>query len=548
MALIGDQRPRLEHIPTYVNKAAGEDAVESARKAGLYLDDWQQYVLTSSMGRDEHDLWTAFEVLLIVSRQNGKGGILEAREIFGLFYYPSDRLLIHTAHEHKTASEHFLRVWTLVENTPSLIKNVGRHSTAYGREFIETKPKPTIILGPGGRHIRKVGKKRLLFIARSSGSGRGFTGDFIGYDEAMFLEAGKVAASLPSLSARPNPQVFYTGSSGFKTSTQMAKLRRRGVAKSSKRQAFFEWSAEVCDEYCDPLCEQHDDPWAEETFAKNNPAYGIRITKRFWENESEAFDGNTEEWCREHLGVGTYPAPENGWFTIPEKWFAMCADKSQEPERVAQPIFSIDVTPDRSAATISVAGLRHSDDRVGVQVIDHKNGTGWIVSRVKQINEKWKPACWVIDKRSDAGSLITELEKADIKVEVLQAADVAHASGLIYDAFRDDKIRHYNQASLKAAVAGSDWRTLSESRAFDRKGSVVDLSPLMSATFAYWGYMEFGEDTDYDVKDSVYFGVKRIIELWRSGHYTAGDIKRLYDRGLINEKDLEALADEGISF
>lgn len=547
MALIGDQRPRLEHIPTFTNKAAGEDAIEAARKAGLYLDDWQQYVLTNSMGRDEHDLWTAFEVLLIVSRQNGKGSILEAREIFGLFYYPSDRLLIHTAHEHKTASEHFLRVWTLVENTPSLIKNVGRHSTAYGREFIETKPKPTIILGPGGQHIRKVGRKRLLFIARSSGSGRGFTGDFIAYDEAMFLESGKVAASLPSLSARPNPQVFYAGSSGFATSTQMAKVRRRGVAKRSKRLFFAEWSAEVCDEYCEPLCRKHDDPWAEETFAATNPSYGIRISKRFFENEMEAFEGNTEEWCREHLGVGTYPAPENGWFTISKKWFDACADTRPEPERVVRPIFAIDVAPDRSAAAISVAGHRYSDELVGIQVIDHKAGTGWIVKRVKQLDDKWKPVCWVIDKRAAAGSLIVELEKAGIKVEVLQAADVAHASGLIFDAFRDDTIRHYNQPTLRKATAGSDWRKLSESRAFDRVNSGVDITPLMSAAFAHWGFVNFGDEGDYDAADSVYFGLPRIIQLYRAGQYTIEDIRRLYDRGILDEDDLKGLADEGIS-
>lgn len=546
MALIGDQRPRLEHVPTSINKAAGEDAIEAARKAGLYLDDWQQYVLINSMGRDKSDLWTTFELLLIVSRQNGKGSILEAREIFGLFYYPSDRLLIHTAHEHKTASEHFLRVWTLVENSPDLIKNVARHSTAYGREFIETKPKPTIILGPGGHQIRKTGRKRLLFIARSGGSGRGFTGDFIAYDEAMFLEAGKVAASLPSLSARPNPQVYYMGSSGFKTSTQMAKLRRRGIAGKSKRQAFFEWSAEVCDEYCELLCDKHDDPWKEKTFAKTNPAYGIRINKRFWENEAEAFDGNTEEWCREHLGVGTYPAPANGWFTIPEKWFNLCTDKSEEPERVTGPVFSIDITPDRSAAAIAVAGLRLSDNRVGVQIIEHKAGTGWIVNRVKQLDEKWHPACWVIDKRADAGTVITELEKLGIRVEVMQAADVAHASGVMYDAFRDDTIRHYNQTSFRTAVAGSDWRNLSESRAFDRKNAVVDLSPMMAGTFAYWGYQEFGEE-DYEISESVYFGVKRVIELYRAGQYDVSDIKRLYDRKILTAKDLEVLADEGIS-
>ncbi|MGH7239022.1 MAG: hypothetical protein ACREHG_03040, partial [Candidatus Saccharimonadales bacterium] len=95
--LIGDQRPRLSHIPTYDNLDAGADAVDYAKQHGLYLDDWQQWSLKHVLARDTSDLWTNFEVKLTVSRQNGKGSIYEARELFGLFCIKSDRLLIHTA-------------------------------------------------------------------------------------------------------------------------------------------------------------------------------------------------------------------------------------------------------------------------------------------------------------------------------------------------------------------------------------------------------------------------------------------------------------------
>ena len=549
MALIGDQRPRLEHHPTYVNLAAGEDAIEYARQHGLYLDDWQQYNLKHTLAQDAEGLWSAFEVLLVVSRQNGKGSILEAREIFGLFCVKSDKLMIHTAHEHKTASEHFLRVWTILENNDDLMKQVGRHSAAYGREFIETKPKPTIILGPGGSHIRRSDRKRLLFIARSSGSGRGFTGDFIAYDEDMILDAPKVEASLPSLSARPNPQVFYSGSAGLKTSTQLAKVRRRGVAGTSESLLFMEWSADICDEYCDPGCTEHDDPDDEKTVAKANPAYGIRITPRFIKKEREAFEGNDVGWYRERLGVGEYPADSEAWFCIPKKWFDVTTDKRLEPERVMNPIFAIDFAHDRSSAAIAVAGVRASDGLVGVQIIEFKGETGWVVGRVKAIQEAWKPARWIVDKRASAGSVITEIEKIKgITVETLQAAEVAHACGLIYDAFRDDTLRHYGQASLKTSLAGADWRKLSDSRAFDRINAGSDQAPLFAATFAHWGYLKFGTEQDYDAADSVYFNVQRIIQLYMAGQYGPQDIKRLYERGLINEKDLKELANAGITF
>src|SRR5690349_13900638 len=417
MALIGDQRPRLFHIPTYTNLDAGVDAVEYAKQHGLYLDDWQQYSLKHMLARDAKDLWTAFEVKLTVSRQNGKGSIYEARELFGLFCVKSDRLLIHTAHEHKTASEHFQRVWGIVERNPDLMKQVARHSTAYGREFIETKPKLTIIIGSGGKHIREDSRKRLIFIARSAGSGRGFTGDFIAYDEDMILDAGKIGASLPSLSARPNPQVVYAGSAGMKTSTQAAKVRRRGLAGTSDSLLYLEWSADICDEYCDFDCDKHDDPDDEKTVARANPGYGIRITPRFIAKERDAFEGNEIEWYRERLGVGEWPADSEGWAVIPEKWFKVTKDKRPEPERVQRPVFAVDIALDRSSAAIAVAGYRGSDGRTGIQIIEHKSGTGWLLARIKDIHAKWKPVKWIIDKRAAAGSLITEMEKAGIPVE-----------------------------------------------------------------------------------------------------------------------------------
>lgn len=546
--LIGAQRPRLESVPPIRFNNASQDCIGLAATAGLHLDDWQRYVLTGMLGQDETHLWAAFEVLIIVSRQNGKGSILEARELFGLFVMPSDKLLIHTAHEHKTSAEHFLRVWGLVEQTPELIKQVSRHSTAYGREFIETKAKPTIISGSGGAHIRRMGKKRLLFIARSGGSGRGFTGDFIAYDEAMVLDAPKVAASLPALSARPNAQVVYAGSAGLKTSTQLANVRRRGVAGSSESLAFYEWSIDPHDEYCKPDCTDHagDDPDTEEAVAKANPAYNIRITPRAITVEREAFQGMDEQFLRERLGVGTYPAPADGWFVIPKRWYDATFDKSDNPPRVSQPIFAIDANPDRDHASIAVCGIR-PDGMIAIQIIAYNDNISWVVKEAVRLHEKWKPKAWVVDKRAAAGSLVTELTNAGLPIEWLQASQVAHACGLIFDGFKEGDLCHYGQTELRKSIAGVDKRKLSESWAFDRINSGVDISPLMAATFAHWGYMEFAEE-DYDVAESLGYDVDEVIRTYRAGVYTSADIKRLYQSKILSDKDLEVLAREGIHF
>jgi hypothetical protein len=99
--LAGAQRPVFWSVPAPdggTSAAQGEDAVELAAYAGLFLDDWQQWILREALREKPGNLWAAFEVAMIVSRQNGKGSVLEARELAGLFIL-GEELLIHTAHE-----------------------------------------------------------------------------------------------------------------------------------------------------------------------------------------------------------------------------------------------------------------------------------------------------------------------------------------------------------------------------------------------------------------------------------------------------------------
>jgi hypothetical protein len=62
---------------------------------------------------------SSFEVALIVSRQNGKGSIIEAAELGWLFLL-EERLILHTAHEVKTSAEAFLRIKDLIDELPDV--------------------------------------------------------------------------------------------------------------------------------------------------------------------------------------------------------------------------------------------------------------------------------------------------------------------------------------------------------------------------------------------------------------------------------------------
>jgi hypothetical protein len=189
----------------------GPRAVELAGEAGLELDDWQAWKLQEALGVRPDGRWSAFEVGGCVPRQDGKGSILEARELAGLFLLDAhgepligERLLTHTAHEFKTSQEHFLRLATLVDGLPKRYKRLVKQiREAHGSEAIELRD---------GRRIR--------FLARSGGSGRGFSGDLVVLDEAMILLAAALGAVVPTMAARSNvtqggPQVWYAGTAGL---------------------------------------------------------------------------------------------------------------------------------------------------------------------------------------------------------------------------------------------------------------------------------------------------------------------------------------------
>jgi hypothetical protein len=215
--------PRFRSVPLHVS-SAGRDAIDLAEGAGLILDDWQQDVLTGALARTSAGRWAAMEVGLVVPRQNGKGGILEARQLFGLFLNPNDKLQTHTAHRFDTCLDHFRRVCELIEGTPELLALVKDNGRGIG-------DRPSGIKDSNGKEgIELANGKRLAFRARSKGSGRGFSGDAVYFDEAFWLlELGSL---VPSLAARVDPQLWYTSSAPLprEESDVLRKVIRRGRA------------------------------------------------------------------------------------------------------------------------------------------------------------------------------------------------------------------------------------------------------------------------------------------------------------------------------
>jgi hypothetical protein len=573
--------PRIAWSPPRVS-SAGPECIALAEVAGLILDPWERDILTDALGiaqcphcapgfglacRDHLEKWAAFEVALIVSRQNGKGSILEARELAGLFLF-GEQQLIHTAHEFKTARKAFVRIRRLIESTPELDRKVGKIAESHGEEGIEL--------------TRKWGGGRLDFIARSGGSGRGFTGDFLAYDEAMILAASAVAASLPTLSARTNatvggPQVWYMGSAGLTVkgvpiSTQLARVRRRALAGGDRSLMFAEYSIDPHTRDCDPDCNLHDEPHDRASWFRSNPALGVMryrvdhgpdckcggrrlvpckglvreagigLTVEAVEREEAAMD--EEAFANERLGVGTYPAATDGWAVIPRGWWdrTVLRDKPW-PDR---PAFGIDSTPDRAMTSIAVCGALDGERRY-VEITDHDPGISWVIARAAAMDKRWSPLGWAIDPRSAAGALIGKLEEAGLNVITPNATEFGHGCGQFFDAARDELLWHADDKDMLRALAGAAKRNLSGQWAWDRVNSAVDISPLCAETLAHWLFLKTAEAANYDAAESVHFDLDEVVRLCDLGAYGPMDIERLYRSGILDAAGLTELAHRGVA-
>lgn len=472
--VVGAQQPRICHIPPSVS-STGAEAVELALMAGLVLDPWQEFVLSESLGEKEDGSWAAFEVGLAAPRQNGKNSLLEARELAGLFLL-GEQLIIHSAHQFDTSVEQFRRLLFLIEDTPEFDRRVDKISRAHGAEGI------TLLKD------RRTGlQQRITFRTRTRGGGRGFSGDCLIMDEAMILPESAYGALLPTLSARPNPQIWFTGSAVDQNIHEdgivFARVRERGI-RGDPSLAYFEFSAEGSDP--DALDEYDLD--SEENWAQANPGLGIRITPEHVANERRSMDPRT--FAVERLGVGDWPRTDglDGVVIEPEAWAAR-----EDPSSVVRdPVcFALDVTPNRKRASIAVAGAR-DDGRTHLEVVEHQRGTGWLALRMGELVAKHGPVAVILDASSPAGSLLAELEQAGVQVTLVHAKDQAQACGMLYDAVEQDSIRHLGGQALTSAIKGAAKRPLSDAWAWSRVNSSVDISPLVAVTLALWGWQTLG--------------------------------------------------------
>jgi hypothetical protein len=450
-------------------------AIDAAAHAGLVLDEWQREDLRAMMAVDEAGRWLHFEFGENVPRQNGKGGILEARELALLVGETSERLGVHSAHEFATSQEHFRRLEELIQNTPDFhakVRDRGGYRHSHGDESINMKD---------GR--------RIVFKTRTKSGMRGFAGvDFMALDEAMIINLSSHGAMMPTLRASKcphGPQLVYTGSAVdqeiHEHGVVWARIRERGIAGDDESLGYVEYSvdAEHPDDVSDEMALDR------ELWRRANPALGTRISEEHMAREQRSMSPRT--FAVELLGVGDWPATDGSADVLisADDWAAIKDETSvlMDPVCVA-----FDVSPTRRVSIVA-AGRNERGD-LGVELIHCRAGTGWVEDRLVELYRAHEIQEVVCDGFGPAAAIARKADEAGIKIRLLDSGDYGKACGVFVDAIGERTLRHLGQDELDAAIRGARARPLVDRWAWSRTKSTVDISPLVAATLALYSAVE----------------------------------------------------------
>jgi phage terminase large subunit-like protein len=452
-------------IPDRVSSAGGE-VVDFAATFGRVFDAEQELVVDALMSEAADGSWAALEAALIASRQNIKTFMFEGIALAKLYLFDS-RLIIWSAHLFETAQESFRNLDEIVTNYDHLRKRVKTISRANGDEGIEL-----------------LDGSRIKFRARSKSGGRGLSGDDVFLDEAFAVQPGHMGALIPTLSARPNPQIFYGSSAGLADSAVLRNIRDRGRKGGDPSLVYVEFCAPPggC---VQPACEhKQDTPGCAldvvENWRQANPALGKRISVEYVAAERRALP--PEEFARERMGWWDEPLGDAPISL--DKWLA-CVDP--ESRRTGSVVFGVDVSPSLRSAAVAVAGWR-ADGLAHGELARHEPGVDWLTAELARMVKTHRPAAVVGHGTAQLKALVPSLDAAGVTVTLLSDSDMAAACSQLQSEVAEGGFRHLGDPILADALGNAASKPVGDGGwVWRRKGSEGDITPLVALNAARWG-------------------------------------------------------------
>lgn len=448
----------------------GPQVAAIAARMGKPFMPWQRHFSDVAYEIDPATGLLAYrEIRLTVPRQSGKTTVTLARRVHRCNVMGPRQVSSYTAQTGVDARKKFIdEQLPMLQETP--FANLFKARLTNGHEALRWKNGSIMNL-----------------VATTEKSGHGGTIDDATIDEAFAQPDSRIEQSLrPAMITRPNAQMLILSTMGWLgTSEWWHKKVDDGRARSESGEfgsvAYFDWSAP-----------DDADPDDEDVWWACMPALGHTISIDAIRAERDSMDD--ADFRRAYLNQRVAQTSEDENLALPlDTWNALADPDSAI---VGNPSFAIDVSQDRATACIGTFGYR-ADGLGHSEVIDHREGTSWVVERMKAVCERSGVYTVALDSMGPAMSLHSGLVDAGLEVRLLNTTDVTSSCADYFDAVRDRTFRHFDQPILNAAVAGAKKRPVGDRWAYGRKSSAVDITPIVSATFAK--YVHDGPDGDVGV-------------------------------------------------
>ena len=466
-------RPAHLWVPSGATFEAGAEAADLAKQLGFQVDWEEQQALNVLLSLGANGKWAGLETAVICSRQNLKTWALEMTALYDLFIRDI-KAVTWSAHLYKTTQSTFNDMTQIIENTDWLRKKVKKITQANGDEGFEM-----------------ISGAKMRFLARTKSGGRGLTGDTVILDEALLLNPTMMGALIPTLSSRPNPHIRFGSSAGLIESNVLRSIRKRGRANDDPSLSYIEWASvrEICPE---PMCSHKPgEPGCildvESKWAEANPALHRRISIDYVRNERRSLPAS--EFMRERMGWWEDPLSEDKRQPIPAEAWEKCTTPKPEIAIGTRVAFAVDTSWDRQSSWIAICAT-NQDGLPHIEIAEQQFGTEWVIPWLKERVRTWNPVGIAYQEHGSPVSSLAEKLKEEFGdlMFPISGSELAKACGDLHDQVVEGSITHWGQPHLNDAMKYAETRTLGDAWIWDRKGSAVDIAPLVAVTEALWAW------------------------------------------------------------
>lgn len=483
-------RPLVELTP---QTSRGFEFIEFCRRIlGVDLYPWQRWLAIHALELNTDGSYRYSRILVIVSRQQGKTMLASCLAAWWLYMdyarepgkSPAEFTVLGAAQNLNIAEKPFEQVQAWTDPNPRSVEEKARTIPALSARTLR---------------IRRVNGNRAIetrhgprYIARDGANARGETAARVLLDE---VREQKTWRTWKTVEAFPqtfrNGQIWAISSGGEADSIVMKTLRkqigeqvelaaREGADypdhdKADTSLAIFEWSAP---DDCDPLDEA--------AILQANPSIGhsavtVASIRSKYRTHPEL------EYRTEYLGQ-TVEAK-----TIPfidPRDFRDCVGSEADyqiagGERV---VFAVDTAVDRSRSCIAAAVMCDDGIPLVALLAPPRLGMMWLPADLEAMARAAGHSEVMVQERGcPAMEFRQPLADLGLQVRAVPGSWFGIATGRFRDAIRDRRVRFVKQEPLELAIAAGITKRYGETDAWDRRGSAVDISPLVACTLALYG-------------------------------------------------------------